>query len=99
MQKNSNKPVLVPTAYSARTALWTLALVVLLCPLLICYGTTAIISKGMQENVGPFVGVQPVKKEAVTEDDIIAASELRSDDDYIFVNGKMVKNPNKEETK
>ena len=77
----------------------TLALVVLLCPLLICYGTTAIISKGMQENVGPFVGVQPVKKEAVTDDDIIAASELRSDDDYIFVNGKMVKNPNKEEAK
>ena len=29
MQKNSIKPVLVPTAYSSRTALWTLALVVL----------------------------------------------------------------------
>lgn len=74
----------------------TLGLITLLCPLLICYGTVAIISKGMQANVGPFVGVEPVKKEAVTEEDKNAAQELNSEDDYVFVNGKMIKNPNKE---
>ncbi|MBQ1241856.1 MAG: TIGR03960 family B12-binding radical SAM protein [Oscillospiraceae bacterium] len=45
MQKNSNKPVLVPTAYSARTALWTLALVVLFAALLWDYCAWSSLSK------------------------------------------------------
>ena len=45
MQKNSNKPVLVPTAYSVRTALWTLALVVLFAALLWDYCAWSALSK------------------------------------------------------
>ena len=45
MQKNSSKPVLVPTAYSVRTALWTLALVVLFAALLWDYCAWSALSK------------------------------------------------------
>lgn len=45
MQKNSNKPVLVPTAYSSRSALWTLALLVLFGALLWDYCAWSALSK------------------------------------------------------
>lgn len=70
---------------------------VVLYPLLYTYITVSVISKGLQENVGTFV-VKPAQK---FEDSIVSIDEqkLKSDDnsDYIFVNGKMVRNPNKTE--
>ena len=45
MQKNSNKPVLVPTAYSSRAALWTLALLVVFGALLWDYCAWSALSK------------------------------------------------------
>ena len=82
---------------SARGVLrWiTLGIIALFLPLMLCYGVTAIISKGMQSSVGPFVGVTPVKKGEITEEDIEAAVEVNTEDDYVFVNGKMIRNPNK----
>ena len=45
MQKNSQKPILVPTAYSARTVLWSLALVLLFGALLWDYGAWSALEK------------------------------------------------------
>lgn len=72
------------------------AVVTVLCPLLVSYGATAIISKGMQENVGPFVGVRPEKKEAeITEEEQQIADSISTGGEYVFVNGKMIKNSDK----
>ena len=78
--------------YSALTIIVT----AILYPILYTYLSITIISKGVQENVGEFV----VKAEKRYEEKIVSIDEqvLKSDDnsDYIFVNGRMVKNPNKE---
>lgn len=74
----------------------SLGIIVVLCPLLIGYGVISIIAKGLQENVGYFVGAQTQPNETLTEDEKKAAKELSTDDDYVFVNGKMIKNPNKQ---
>lgn len=71
-------------------------LVTMLCPLIVSYGVTAIISKGMQENVGPFVGVVPEsQKPEITEDEQQLADSISSGGDYVFVNGKMIKKSDK----
>lgn len=78
--------------YSALTIIVT----AILYPILYTYLSVTIISKGVQENVGEFV----VKAEKRYEEKIVSIDEqvFKSDDnsDYIFVNGRMVKNPNKE---
>lgn len=73
-----------------------LGIITALCPLLISYGVISIIARSVQDNVGPFVGVEPVSKNKTTDEDKEAAMHVDSDDDYVFVNGKMIKNPNKE---
>lgn len=64
-------------------------------PLLISYIVISMISKGMQENVGSFVNVPTANTAELSEEEEKAAADAGSDDDYIFINGKMVKNPNK----
>ena len=49
MQKNSQKPILVPTAYSARTVLWSLALVLLFGVLLWDYGAWSALAKAREK--------------------------------------------------
>lgn len=73
----------------------TAGIVVTLYPLIFCYIVNSIIAKGLQDTVGQFVGVNPEKE--LTKDEIEYekefASNADSSSDYIFVNGKMVKNP------
>lgn len=73
----------------------TAGIVVTLYPLIFCYIVNSIIAKGLQDTVGQFVGVNPEKE--LTEDEIEYEKEFAanadSSSDYIFVNGKMVKNP------
>ena len=52
------------------------------------------ISKGMQENMGSFVNNAEQPKNVLSEEEKQTVQNTRSDDDYIFINGKMVKNPN-----
>lgn len=73
----------------------TAGIVVTLYPLIFCYIVNSIIAKGLQDTVGQFVGVSPEKeltKEEIKHEKEIAAN-ADSSSDYIFVNGKMVKNP------
>lgn len=58
-------------------------------PMLITYIEIAMVSKGLIESVGDFVN--PIKEE-VADTPIVTEN---TEDDYIFVNGRMVKNPNK----
>ena len=58
-------------------------------PMIMTYIEIAMVSKGLIENVGDFVDPIPVEEDPVIFDD------TNTEDDYIFVNGRMVKNPNK----
>ncbi len=58
-------------------------------PMLITYIEIAMVSKGLIDSVGDFVN--PIKEEVVDTPIVTGNTE----DDYIFVNGRMVKNPNK----
>ena len=58
-------------------------------PMLITYIEIAMVSKGLIDSVGDFVN--PIKEEVVDTPIVTENTE----DDYIFVNGRMVKNPNK----
>ncbi len=49
MQKNSSKPVLVPTAYSSRVMLWSMALVALFGALLWAYGAWSALVKSREK--------------------------------------------------
>lgn len=69
-----------------------------LMPLLVCYITIAVLSKGVQENVGSFV--QPAEELAPVSDGTEADEQKTLDSageeyEYVFVNGRMVKNPKK----
>ena len=68
------------------------ALVAALCPMLVCYIVISMVSKGMQENVGSFVN--PANENSITDEERLAAAGANTQDEYIFINGKMVKNPN-----
>ena len=70
-------------------SIFTFVITALLYPLVYTYINISVISKGVQESVGSFVA----EAEDEAEDDISFVTD--SDSDYIFVNGKMVKNPNK----
>ena len=61
-------------------------------PLIISYIVISMISKGMQENVGSFVNVP---KNELSDEEKQTVSKANTEDDYIFINGKMIKNPNK----
>ena len=57
-------------------------------PMLITYLVIAMVSKGLIENLGEFV-------DPVVEEEPVVIHTENTEDDYIFVNGRMVKNPNK----
>ena len=85
--------LLVFTDGAARTA--AIILITALLPLLITYLIVSMISKGMQENMGSFVNNAEQPKNVLSEEEKQTVQNTRADDDYIFINGKMVKNPNK----
>ena len=58
--------------------------------MLITYIEVSMVSKGLIESVGDFV--DPVKEEVIAAPLVTENTE----DDYIFVNGRMIKNPNKQ---
>ena len=64
-------------------------------PLIISYIVISMISKGMQENVGSFVNVLAAPKNELSDEEKQTVSKANTEDDYIFINGKMIKNPNK----
>lgn len=66
-----------------------LALSFMLCPTVITYIIVCLLSKGVQEELGSFVKKPEPKPEKI---------EIKTDnteDDFIFVNGRMIRNPNK----
>lgn len=72
----------------------SIIITVILYPLLYTYITVAVISKGMQENIGSFTE-KPV---TVYEDSVVSLDMQKLKDensDYIYVNGKMIKNTGK----
>ncbi len=72
----------------------SVAVVTALLPLIIAYITVSIISKGLQESVGSFVGIAAEKTNERTEEDLANEQNIaaNSDSDYVFVNGRMIKN-------
>ena len=66
-----------------------------LMPLIISYIVISMISKGMQENMGSFVNVLAAPKNELSDEEKQTVSKANTEDDYIFINGKMIKNPNK----
>lgn len=89
---------LLALIFSDGAMFWiTTGIIVILYPLIFCYIVNSIIAKGLQDSVGPFVGINSEKE--LTEADIEHEKEIvantDSTSDYIFVNGKMVKNTSK----
>lgn len=72
-------------------SVFTFVITALLYPLVYTYINVSVISKGVQDSIGPFVAVAEQKESTVDIEDI----DCDDNSDYIFVNGKMVKNPNK----
>ena len=70
-------------------------------PMIATYIIVSVIAKGVQESVGYFTGdnVQYVLTEEEVQRETEAVENANSDDDYIFVNGRMIKNPAKTNTK
>lgn len=86
--------------FSSGIMFWvTAGIVTALYPLVFCYIVNSIIAKGLQETVGYFAGVNFIKE--LTADDIEHEKEVvanaDSNSDYIFVNGRMVKNKSSNE--
>ena len=72
----------------------SVALTAILYPLIATYLIISIISKGLQDTVGSFTAV-PVETISEEEEKIIeqqAVEHASDNDDYVFVNGKMIKN-------
>lgn len=77
---------------------WRIVCAVLLSavlPCTLCYIVISMISKGLQENVGSFVPKEAKSVNDLSQEEQQVVNSADSDDDYIYVNGKMVKNPNK----
>lgn len=74
-------------------------LTVLLYPLIYTYIVVSMISKGLQDSVGSFTATPEIEEPA--EDEIgpenQAFQNAESNNDYIFVNGRMIKNPAKKD--
>ena len=77
------------------------ALSVIFYTMIATYIIISVIAKGVQESVGYFTGdnVQYVLTEEEVQRETEAVENANSDDDYIFVNGRMIKNPAKTNTK
>jgi len=73
----------------------SIILITALLPMLVTYIVVSMISKGMQENMGSFVNKNPQPQNELSEEEKQTVKNTKTDDDYIFINGKMVKNPNK----
>lgn len=75
----------------------SIALTVIFYPMIATYIIVSVISKGVQDSVGYFTGdhVQYVLTEEDEQRESEAIENADSDDDYIFVNGRMIKNPAK----
>lgn len=73
------------------------AVSVILYPMIATYIIVSVIAKGVQESVGYFTGenVEYVETEEDLKREKEAIQNADSDDDYIFVNGRMIKNPAK----
>lgn len=73
------------------------AVSVILYPMIATYIIVSVIAKGVQESVGYFTGenVEYVETEEDLKREKEAIQNANSDDDYIFVNGRMIKNPAK----
>ena len=89
---------LLAVVYSSGAVLGVfITLIVVLYPLVFTYIVVTMISKGLQDSVGDFVDAV-ITNEATQEDIELekqAIENTNSDDDYIFVNGKMIKTPSK----
>ena len=70
------------------------ALSVIFYPMIATYIVVSVIAKGVQESVGYFTGdnVQYVLTEEEVQRETEAVENANSDDDYVFVNGRMIKN-------
>lgn len=68
---------------------------VLLYPLIFTYIVISVISKGLQESVGSFTEPESKQEDENTEPEIHIFENPDNNNDYIFVNGKMIKNPAK----
>ncbi len=67
-------------------------------PLTVTYIAVAMVSKGMQEVVGYFTGENRLSVKPLSEsekEELIERTSDNTEDDYIFVNGRMIRNPNK----
>lgn len=73
-----------------------LGLIAALFPLLLCCGVIPLISKGMTDDLGEIKSSEPKPQSIITEKEKETVINMNSNDDYVFVNGKMIKNPNKE---
>ena len=73
-----------------------LGFIAALYPLLLCCGVIPLISKGMTDNLGEIKSSDPKPKPVITEEEKETVINMNSNGDYVFVNGKMIKNPNKE---
>lgn len=87
---------LLALIFSSGAMFWvTTGIIVAFYPMIVCYIVNSIIAKGLQDSVGQFVGVNSDKE--LTDEDISHEKEVianaDSSSDYIFVNGRMVKNP------
>lgn len=93
--------VLLVTFSSGVWFIVSVAVTVALYPLIACYIINSVISKGLQENVGQFVETEYTKIQRAA--DILheqeAVAKVDSESDYVFVNGRMVKNNSKSENK
>lgn len=75
-------------------------LIAALYPLIASYIIISIISKGLQDAVGEFVGVIPSQEEEASYiDEQLAIETADSGSDYVFVNGRMIKRHPEEENK
>ncbi|MCH5202080.1 MAG: DUF624 domain-containing protein [Oscillospiraceae bacterium] len=74
-----------------------IGLIILLYPVVAAYIINSVIAKGVQESVGYFTGdnVNYYLTEEEQEKQDKAVENADSNSDYIFVNGKMIKNPAK----
>lgn len=87
---------LLALTFSGGAIFWvTAGIIVTFYPLIFCYIVNSIIAKGLQDSVGQFVGVNSEKE--LTKEDIEHEKEIAanagSSSDYVFINGRMVKNP------
>lgn len=84
---------LMLTDGAARVAVAVIAAALL--PLVMSYIVIAMISKGLQENMGSFLDYELLPEEKEKGEEDMTLHTVNEEDDYIFVNGRMIKNPNK----